>query len=100
MYRILRVLLVMEGHVAVKRKRPGSHYNGMTQYIPSRYCNKRPTETKVAVWWPNRKVKSPWNATLVPEEEAHPHCTWRQRSAKRAVMVTTHKLYNVHCVVI
>ena len=92
MYRILRVLLVMEGHVAVKRKRPGSHYNGMTQYIPSRYCNKRPTETKVAVWWPNRKVKSPWNATLVPEEEAHPHCTRRQRSAK--------KLYNVHCVVI
>ena len=71
MYRILRVLLVMAT---------------MTWPSTSRVDidNKRPTETKVAVWWPNRKVKSHWNAMLVPEE-VHPHCTWRQRNAKRAV---------------
>ena len=75
LYRILRVLLVMEEYVAVKRERPGSHYNGMTQYVPKDsvdIVDKRPAETKVAVWWLNRKAKSPWSATLVPEEEAPP----------------------------
>ena len=75
----------MEGYVAVKRECPGSHYNGMTQYVPKDFVDiidKRPTETKIAVLWPNRKVKSSWNATVVPEEEAHPHCMWRQRSGE------------------
>ena len=52
LYRILRVLLVMEGYVTVKRERPGSHYNGMTQYVLKDLVDiidKRPTETKVAV---------------------------------------------------
>ena len=25
---------MMEGYVVVKRERPGSRYNGMTQYVP------------------------------------------------------------------
>ena len=37
LYRILRVLLEMEGYVAVKRECPGSRYNDVTQYILSRY---------------------------------------------------------------
>ena len=81
---------MMEGYVVVKRERPGSHYNGMTQYVLKDLVDiidKRPTETKVAVWWLNRKAKSSWNATLVWEEEAHPHCMWTQRSGERAVMV-------------
>ena len=43
---------MMEGYVAVKRECPGSHYNGMTQYVPKDsvdIVDKRPTETKVAV---------------------------------------------------
>ena len=52
LYRILRVLLVMEGYVVVKRDRPGSRYNGMTQYVLKDLVDiidKRPTETEVAV---------------------------------------------------
>ena len=52
LYRFLRVLLVMEGYVAVKWERPGSRYNGMTQYVLKDLVDiidKRPTETKVAV---------------------------------------------------
>ena len=62
MYSLLRVLLVMEGNVAVKWERPGSRYNDVTQYVPKDLVDivdKRPTETKVAVWWPNRKPSVP-----------------------------------------
>ena len=75
LYSLLRVLLVMEGYVAVKWERLGSRYNGVTQYVPKDLvdiADKRPTETKVAVWWPNRKAKCPWNGMLVPEEKAPP----------------------------
>ena len=34
MYSLLRVLLVMEGYVAVKWEHPGSRYNDVTQYVP------------------------------------------------------------------
>ena len=91
----------MEGYVVVKWERPGSHYNGMTQYVLKDLVDiidKRPTETKVAVWWPNRKAKSPWSATLVWEEEVPPlHVDikkWRKSSDGRLLCI------NVHCVVV
>ena len=69
------MLLAMEGYVAVKWERPGSRYNGVTQYVSKDLVDivdTGPAETKVAVWWPNRKAKCPWNGTLVPEEKAPP----------------------------
>ena len=65
------LLLVMEGYLAVKWERPGSRYNRVTQYVPEELVDvveKTPTETKVAVWWPSRKAKCPWNGTLIPED--------------------------------
>ena len=68
---VYSLLLVMEGYLAVKWERPGSRYNGVTQYVPEELVDvveKTPTEMKVAVWWPSRKVKCPWNGTLIPED--------------------------------
>ena len=62
MYSLLRVLLVMEGYVVVKWERPGSRYNDVTQYVLKDLVDivdKRHTETRVAVWWPNRKPSVP-----------------------------------------